>query len=190
MRKGVFSRVAPYAVAICALVAAALPFADAEVADFAKVLIAGAALIAAVAQSATFIFLIALHRRTRRLSTAVLAAVFLASSVVAAGLPLAIPLGNGRNALLFLQPQTAAWLWIAWHVVFPAGVIAYAVARRREHGARAVRAPRGVVLHGDRRRASPRARSESQAACTARRFCRRWCTGSTRPAIARAARVR
>lgn len=137
--------VAAGAIGLCALFVVALPYADTRGFEVFRPLLLGAASTAALAQFATSAALMALYRRTGQRSAAVLSGVFLAASIAAVGLPAAIPLGNGRDALFFMQPQAAAWLWLAWHVVFPVGAAIYGVVRLRE-GRTSSRTPRATVL--------------------------------------------
>ena len=124
--------VAPYAFGLCAVFCAAIPFADTPAPAILQPFVVGVALSAALAQFATFACLVVMYRRRGRFSAVVLAGVFLASAVVGASFPAAIPFGRGRDALVLLPPQAAAWLWIAWHIVFLGGALAYACVRRAE----------------------------------------------------------
>ncbi|HTD33872.1 MAG TPA: EAL domain-containing protein [Candidatus Elarobacter sp.] len=133
-----FSRVAAYptsayAIALVFPFAAALPFANLPLGAWARLLLPGAAAVSALAQLATFAVLLTAYRRSDRLTIAVLAGVFLACGLIAAALPFAIPLGHDRAGVLPVKSST--WLWLAWHVAFPAGAAAYAVLRGRERKA-------------------------------------------------------
>ncbi|HEX3466055.1 MAG TPA: EAL domain-containing protein [Candidatus Elarobacter sp.] len=126
-------RLALSAIVLCAVPLIALPFADRDVGDVAKLVLPGLAFTSALSQLVTVIMLTVLYRRTHDPSRALLTAVFLAAGIVAAAFPVALPLG--RDGIVPIGAQAAAWLWIAWHVVFPAGIIAYALVglRRQAH---------------------------------------------------------
>jgi diguanylate cyclase (GGDEF)-like protein len=128
-----------YAIVLVLPFAAALPLENLPLGGWAKLLLPGAAAVAALAQLATCAVLLTAHRRSDRVTIAVLAGVFLACGILAAALPFAIPLGPDRDGVLPVQSST--WLWLVWHTVFPAGAAAYAVLRGREKkaGAPAVR---------------------------------------------------
>jgi diguanylate cyclase (GGDEF)-like protein len=134
----VFARVAAYPTWAYAIVlvlpfAAALPFSNLPLGAWARLLLPGAAAVAALAQLATFAVLLTAYRRSDRLTIAVLAGVFLACGLIAAALPFAVPLSPVRDGVLPVKSST--WLWLAWHVAFPAGASAYAVLRGRERKA-------------------------------------------------------
>jgi diguanylate cyclase (GGDEF)-like protein len=133
-----FSRVAAYPTWAYAIVlvlpfAAALPFANLPLGAWARLLLPGAAAVAALAQLATFTVLLTAYRHSDRVTVALLAGVFLACGVIAAALPFAIPLGPDRDGVLSVKSST--WLWLAWHTAFPGGAAAYAVLRGRERKA-------------------------------------------------------
>jgi hypothetical protein len=120
------------AVALCGIVLASLPFSETDVTDVAKIVLPGLMVTGALAQLSTFAFLAVLYRRTSRLSAAVLAGVFVASGTVALLLPVIVPLGPSREPLMVVGVQFSAWVWIAWHLLFPAGALLYAAVRARE----------------------------------------------------------
>jgi diguanylate cyclase (GGDEF)-like protein len=132
-----------YAIVLVLPFAAALPFANLPLGGWARLLLPGAAAVAALAQLATFAVLLTAHRRSDRLTIAFLAGIFLASGIIAAALPFAIPLGPDRDGVLPVKSST--WLWLAWHAVFPGGAVAYAVLRAREKKAGPPEVRRGAM---------------------------------------------
>jgi diguanylate cyclase (GGDEF)-like protein len=132
-----------YAIVLVLPFAAALPFATLPLGAWARLLLPGAAAVAALAQLATFTVLLTAYRRSDRVTIAVLAGIFLACGVIAAALPFAIPLGPDREGALPVKSST--WLWLAWHAAFPAGATAYAVLRGRERKAGSPDVRRGAM---------------------------------------------
>lgn len=69
---------------------------------------------------------------TRSRALLVLASAYLASSLLVVAHTMTFPGAYTPSGLLGAGAQTAAWLYVAWHIALPAGVIYYALRKRTD----------------------------------------------------------
>ena len=79
----------------------------------------------------TCVFLLAQFGLSRSPALPILASAYLFSAAMALLHELTFPGLFARTGLLWANPQTTAWLYFLWHLVFPAAVIAFALGAGR-----------------------------------------------------------